>query len=67
MESLEFLKNKGLIKEGFTELNIATEDAGIHELNELLNEFAKIKVEEEKEVIREWLIVSDFEGLAERI
>jgi len=67
MNSLEFLKQKGLIEEGNTEFIITMQDGERFDLRTLLGEFASIKVEEEKEDIRKMLIDEDFEILAEKV
>ena len=61
-----FLKDKGMIGD-LSKKFVINGDFGVVLLNDLLEEYAKIKVNEETESIKQWLSDMDYEGLAESL
>ncbi len=68
MNAEEYIKDKGIIKEGNHNFVVTFSD-GRDSVNigDLLENYATIKLENQKEETKEWLIGEDFEGLAEKL
>ena len=61
-----FLKDKGMIGD-LSKKFVISGDFGVVTLNELLVEYAKIRIDEEYESVKQWLIYMDYEGLADKL